>query len=183
MTAFIVADNIKQSKKTEITAMPREILEHILVHLDDKSLLKASHVCTLFASVAEAAFAQKYSNEYYKVYGWLDHDKSFHEVMLSKYGEKIRKLKISVDEKHERLLDLAERTCCNLISIDLCRPPKNILSKNLKEVRLARLTNLNRASFTEFINECQQLEILQLDGDYVDLLDVLDGLNNLKTLE
>lgn len=59
--------SIEQGEKIKLAEMPREILEYILIHLDYKDLLTASHVCKLFASVAKTAFAQKNKNECYRI--------------------------------------------------------------------------------------------------------------------
>lgn len=160
--------------------MPVEILEHISIHLDDKSLLWSSHVCKSFASAAETAFAQKYSNRLYKVDKWLDENMAFHEGVLFKYGSKIRMLDISVAKEDERLLDLAEQTCSNLNCLKLHWTPKIIHATGLTEAHLVFVKNLDTASFTEFINHNQQLEFLRLNDSCGGLLGVLNGLNALK---
>lgn len=103
-----------QNKKVQLSEMPTEILEHILMHLDGEHLLNASHVCKLFASVAETAFARKYSNKCYQIS--KKSENSFHKIMLSKYGEKLRRLQI-IENDDEDLLDLVEQKCYNLKSI------------------------------------------------------------------
>lgn len=169
----------EQTKKVNLLDLPREILEHILIHLDDdKQFLAASHVCKLFASVAETAFARKYSNEYYTID--CLYKRSLGTIMLNKYGEKIRKIMVIGD--YEGLLDLIEQECCNLERVTLIDVPKMIILKDLKKVILKGIPNLNRETFTEFINNNQQLESFVFDdtGDF--LLDLLDRrLKNLKT--
>lgn len=104
--------------------MPREILEDILVHLDDRSMLRASHVCKLFASVVETAFARKYSNEYHVFYAYYESDKSFGKVMLTKYGEQMRWIKLF--NGNEEILDLMEQNCHSLERVKLISVPKMI---------------------------------------------------------
>lgn len=102
--------------------------------------------------------------------------------MLTKYGEKIRLLEI--DDSDKWLYDLVEQNCCNLTNIKLISAPRMISLKNMKEVRLVEIQNLNRETFAEFINNNQQLETLEVTYVETDLLDILDGrLNMLKTLD
>lgn len=159
--------------------MPIEILEQIFIHLDNKHLLIASHVCKLLASVAETAFAKKYSKEYYEILS--ECETSFHKVMLNKYGDKIRKIIVSNED--EELVDLVQQKCSNAESLNLLGVPKMILLMNLKEVILSGVCNLNRARFDDFINNNNKLESLELRFIEVDLLDILnDRLNVLKNL-
>lgn len=169
-----------QNKKVQLSEMPTEILEHILMHLDGEHLLNASHVCKLFASVAETAFARKYSNKCYQIS--KKSENSFHKIMLSKYGEKLRRLQI-IENDDEDLLDLVEQKCYNLKSITISGVPKMIMLKDLKEASLRGIRNLNRKTFAEFINNNRQLEVLDIRNIKIDLLNILDGrLNMLKSL-
>lgn len=158
--------------KINLLEMPREILERIFIHLDDdEDLLTASHVCKLFASVVETAFAQKYSSRYY----CMDRLKgSFHEVILTKYGEKMRNIK---------LLNLVEQKCSNLKNVQLGHMSVRPMLKNLKEVSLIHLYGANRASLTRFFNDNYQIEALDIGSMLTNLIGVLDGrLNMLKRL-
>lgn len=170
--------------------MPMEILEHILMHLNsDKHLLAAPHVCKSFAAAAETAFARKYSNKCYRISlaRWLFEKhrqsiSSFHQIMLAKYGAKIRN--ITIDGDDERLLALAEQKCCNLRVLKLIAVPKMLMVKDVKKLLLIRIRNVDRETFAELINNNQQLEFLNIKGTDVDLIDILDGrLNELKTLK
>lgn len=183
-----VADNIlmdetiqsaEQNKEIHLSEMPIEMLKHILIHLDDKNLVVTSHVCKSFASAAELAFEQNYSKKYYVIH---DKDKnSIDKGMLTKYGTKIRKIKFSVYYNDVgygaslELLDLIEQKCCNLKSIELHRTPRMIVLKDLKEVILDGVYNLNLEIFAGFINNNQQLETLAIFEADVHLVDILDG--------
>lgn len=162
-----------QSKKIEILELPKDVLEHILIHLDDKSLLIASHVCKLFASVAESAFARKYAKNFYKVYDGEAYEtkRLFQNVMLTKYGSKILNINISY-YRNGTLLETIEQNCCNL---------KSVVLNNFTGI--PNLKDISRESFTEFIKNYQQLESLELNYIDVNLVDALDGLNMLKTLK
>lgn len=179
----------KQTKRVKLLDIPIEILVQILIYLENEDLLDASHVCKLFASAAGTAFAQKYSKIFYEIdfmlVRFFEDTKanalSFHKVMVNKYGEKMRMMSINGDEGG--LLDLIEQKCCSLIKVELIEVPMIISFKNLKEIRLRQIQNLNSQTFTEFINANDQLEILKLEAIEVDLLHVLNGqLNRLKHL-
>lgn len=188
---FYFSGNIpvdEQSDEVKLSEMPMEILQEILVHLDHKHLLTASHVCKSFAAAAETPFAQKYSKERncIVIYGMSDEEKesvrSFHEIMLNKYGDKMRNM--SIGGADERLLDLVEQKCCNLKELELSNVAKIIMANDLKTIRLCEIHNLNRETFGAFIDHNQRLEFLEIINNDVDLLDLLDGrLNSLKTLE
>lgn len=75
----------EQMEKFNLLKLPRELLEEILIHLDNKDLLIASHVCKLFASVAETVFARIYSDDSYEIDG-TDQLQKCDKVMLTKYG-------------------------------------------------------------------------------------------------
>lgn len=160
--------------------MLREILEHILVDFDDKNLLKASHVCKLFASVVETVFARKYSDQYFHFDG-REMKKSYGKVMLTKYGGKIRW--ISVVDGDDEILGLIEEKCRSLERVKLVSVSKMIHLKDMKEVSLMSVDNLDREEFAEFISHNQQIEALALDDTDLNVIEVLDGLNSLKTLE
>lgn len=87
----------------ELSQMPMEILEHILAHLDDdKHLLTASHVCKSFAAAAETAFARKYTDDWYciEISYLADASKrSFHQIMLNKYGGKVRNILVDCGDE------------------------------------------------------------------------------------
>lgn len=170
------------SKKVQLSEMPKEILEEILIYLDDKSLLNASHVCKLFASVAETAFARKYSKEYYGINGSLI-DTEFGKVMVNKYGGKMQHIEIIGGD--EELYHLVEQKCGNLKSLFLDDVSRMIMLKDLKEVYLGFVRNLDHETLAEFFNDNRQLETLELvDQPEIDLTDILDGrLNVLKELE
>lgn len=172
--------------------MPREILEHILADLDAKSMLIASHVCKSFASAVETAFARKYANDYYYLcYGYYRHfggpdfiqrETAFEKTMVAKYGGLMRE--IHMLEVDEETLDLVERNCHSLERARLINVPRMIELKDLKEVCLIGVRNLNRGTFAEFINRNQQLETLVLRDTRLSLIEVLDGqLNSLKTFK
>lgn len=72
---------IEQNESINLLKLPTEVLEHILIHLKDKDLLSASHVCKLFASVVEAAVKRKYSEQ---CYFHAEYKKSFDKIMLTK---------------------------------------------------------------------------------------------------
>lgn len=172
----------EQSQKVKLSEMPIEILEQILINLDDEHLLAASLVCKLFAAVAERAFAKNYDNEPYEICDSSERKKSFHKIMVSKYGGKMRKLKIT--DQDEQLLDLVEQNCCNLRNIYLNGVPRMIHLKGLKGIGLNRVRNLNRDTFTELIENNRDLEFLAIRKNAVDLIDILDGrVNALKRLE
>lgn len=174
----------EQREKVNLSELPKDILEQILIHLDDEHLLKASHVCKSFASAAETAFARKYSNKCYDITHKDDAMKnSFHKVILMKYGGKIQNLDIFIVHD-EDLLDLVEQKGGNLESLKLYVVPKIIMVNNLKEVYLGLIHNLTREQFAEFINNNPQLVSFKLKHFDIDLLDLLDGrLKMLKTLK
>lgn len=162
-----------QLEKIELLDMPMEILEEILFHLadDDKDLLTASHVCKSFAAAAETAFARRYASKKYYIHFFGTAGKaresklSFYKTMLSKYGGKIKNLYIFCDEGH--IANVVEQSC-----------------GNLKQVHLIGVRNLNRETFSKFINTNRQLHALEIESIDTDLLDILDGrLNELKTLK
>lgn len=162
--------------------MPIEILEQILINLDDEHLLAASLVCKLFAAVAETAFGQKYSNEPYKIHDSSERMKTFHKIMVSKYGGKVRRLQCT--DQDEQLLDLIEQNCCNLKRIYLGQIPKLIKLKGLKGITLEGAGNLNRETFTELIDNNRDLEYLGIRKNTFDLIDLLDGrVDALETLD
>lgn len=159
--------------------MPVEILEHILVHLDDKSLLRASHVCKSFAAAAQLAFAQKYSNEYYNISG---HEKPFQKVMLQKFGSFLRR--ITTFYTDQEMDDLITVNCICLKEAQISYAPNMIQLSGLDEVSLENVDNLDQATFTEFLTQNQQLKTLTLDDDYCDLVVLLDRrLTRLNKLE
>lgn len=175
-----IASN-ENSKRTNLLEMPIEILEQILIHLQANEMLRASHVCKVFASAVETAFARKFSKRYYIVFNPDKSERAFHKTIFNKYGDKIRKLEF--EDVDESLLDLIEQKCCNLEEASLICVPKLVSLKGLKKAMLFRIDNLNRETFTEFINNNLQLESLNLSQIDVDLVDVLDGrLNMLKNL-
>lgn len=112
----------KCKKEIEVLAMPNEILQQIFINLEDEDLLSVSGVCKLFASNAEAAFGQKYSDEFYWIYGY---EIFYHMDTLSKYGQKISKIGVDdVSDEDKWFLDMIEQNCCNLKCIDLSEVPK-----------------------------------------------------------
>lgn len=159
---------------------PREIWEHILIHLDGKYLLFASHVCKLFASVAETAFAQKYSKSRYEVnVARSAREKPLHEVMLTKYGENIR----SIRSRDETLTDLIERKCCKLKNVDIGYASRLPIFQNLKAFRMESASSSARDAVAKFINDNDQLETLSIKSSLNDWSHMLDGrLNMLKKL-
>lgn len=176
-----------ESDKPTLSEMPMEILEFILMHLDDTHLLTASHVCRSFAAAAELAFARKHFSKHYRysVYRTVGNEqkskRSFHQTILNKYGAKIRKISISGNDEH--MLRLVERKCCNLTNVKLSDVSRMIAVKNLKQIWVRAIRNLNRRTLGKFINNNRQLEILDINID-ANLLGLLDGrLNKLKTLE
>lgn len=171
----------EQNKKINLLEMPTEILENILIHLKrSEDLLTASHVCKSFACAAGTAFARQQAKDIYLIHDFGDRKRLLlHEIMLNKYGEKIRDLRIF--DKDDSLLDLIEQKCCNLQRIYLIDVSKIIIVKNLRKAFLQGIINLNREDFVEFINNNQRLENLRLEN--IDSLDILDGrLNMLKKL-
>lgn len=162
-------------EKLNLSRMPSEVLEHILIYLDNKNLLKASHVCKKFASVAETVFVRKYSKELYLA-------RRSEEALLNKYGGVLRS--IEVCEGDEKILDLIERKCHSLERARLIWIPKMIQLKNLKEAFLRDVKNLNRRMFNEFINNNRQLEVFLLEDNDLNLVDLMDDrLNSLKTFK
>lgn len=173
--------------KINLSEFPKELLEQILIHLNDKELLTASHVCKSFKAAAEMAFAQKYSkerqegNDGYIIANYKDNaEKSFQKVMLTKYGAKIQSL--SMIDQDDELLTLVEQKCCSLKSVYLYDMSKMPMLKGLKKVMLSRV-NLNRDTFADLINNNPGLESLFINEIRNDLLDIMDGrLNMLKSL-
>lgn len=161
----------EQSEKIQLAEMPREILERILIYLDYKNLLTASHVSKLFASIAETAFERKNKNEHYKI---IQHQENKADVvMLNKYGEKMQK--VTIIRCEEKWLDLVQEKCRNLKGLSLIGVPKIIMLKNLKEVSLDGIQNLDRDTFLEFIDNNPDIESLALKYIDVDLLSILDN--------
>lgn len=70
----------EQDVGINLSGLRKDLLKRILIHLDDKELLNASHVCKSFEEAAEMAFAQKYTNKSYNV---DEMPKSFDKVMLT----------------------------------------------------------------------------------------------------
>lgn len=179
--------NVQPNEQINLSQMPVEILERILIYLDNKQLLNASHVCKLFASVAENAFAQKYSKNVYYLDRFSKREISllFHEVMLNKYGGKMRNIDLS--DKNESINRLIERKCCNLESFDV-NDISNIPNlSGLKRMSLCHNLYGNCGwdgeQFTKFINNNKQLECLELSFLGFDVMDILDDqLNMLKYL-
>lgn len=169
----------EQSDELNLLDLPHEMLEHILIHLEDEDLLTASHVCKLLASTVETAFGLKYANRDYSIESKSTH---FHEVMLTKYGEKIRKFwAYDIDEA---LLDVIERKCCNLTHATFYCVPKLPMLNNLKEFKGRFVLEWNRNTLIKFINDNAQLEFLLIGNVPTDFTDVLNGrLNMLKRLE
>lgn len=92
-------------QKVNLLELPREILEKFFIYMDEdmlingKYLLIASHVCKLFASVAERVFAREYFDERYDIKGWGEEKETlFYRTMLNRYGEKIREIHVSCDD-------------------------------------------------------------------------------------
>lgn len=126
-------------EKVNLSKMPIEILENVLIHLDNKSLLAASHVCKSFASVVETAFARKYSDQYY----YPCRNKSFENVILTKYGGQIRWIEFSW-RHDEEILDLIEQKCRSLERFYLGEAPKMIILNGLKEASMFQVGNVSR---------------------------------------
>lgn len=167
----------EQSEKIKLVEMPQEILERILIHLDYKNLLTTSHVCKLFASIAESAFARKNKNEYYRIFGYQE--TKVDRLILNKYGEKVQNIEII--NREENLLDLVQEKCPNLKGLSLNLVSKVIMLQNLKEVSLGKVDNLDREKFLEFLNNNPDIESLKLLRFDVDLLSMLyDRLHMLK---
>lgn len=172
----------EQSDELNLLDMPREILEHIFINFEKKDLLTASHVCKLFASVAETAFALKYAINCYGIDWSYADNKPLHEVMVRKYGESIQN--IHVYQIDEPVNDLIERTCGKLKIAAFMFVPKLPMLKNLKEFTIHAAHEWNRDSFNSFINDNAQLQLLEIGEIPIDVIDVLDGrLNVLKTLK
>lgn len=167
-----------------ILDMPREVLEQILCRLDDRDLLSASHVCTQFAVVAETAFELKYSNRDYCISaGAQSNEKSIHEVILTKYGDRIGSIKIDCSG-NETLVDLIERRCLNLECAIFSNASKLPMLRNLRQLTLHGEHEWDRDHFIRFIDANRQLETLDIDNVAVDVIDVLDGrLNRLTYLK
>lgn len=165
-----------QSEKIKLTEMPREILERILIYLDYRNLLTASHVCKLFASIAKSAFARKNKTEHFDI---QRRENKVEVLMLKKYGKKLQN--ISIFGCKEKLLDLIQKKCRNLRGLRLHYVPKVIMLQNLKEVSMGAVENLDRQTFLEFINNNAQIERLELSHINVDLMSILD--NHLHMLE
>lgn len=182
------SEPIEQGEKKKLCEMPVEILVKILIHLDFESLLRASHVCQLFASVAETAFEKKNANIPFRINHCNDKKpKHFYMAVLNKYGDKMRKLDIDFDGLDDDVFHLlgaiwGNLKCCWLQDAPML-PPLNNLTEAIFDVSSNGVAlNLSRQSFSEFISNNQQLEHLDLGID-VDLLDILDGrLDKLKSL-
>lgn len=84
-----MAQSNDHNNEIGLSTMPTEILELIFNHLNDEDLLTTSHVGKRFAAVTENIFGQKYRDEAYYIDELSDSFK-FHEVILSKYGEKLQ---------------------------------------------------------------------------------------------
>lgn len=111
-----------------------------------------------------------------------DAEKSFHKVILTKYGGKIREL--YMDFHDDELLTLIEQKCCSLKSVHFYHISRMPMLMGLQKIHLPKVQNLNRETFTEFINNNQQLESLRIEGIQTDLLNMLDGrLDMLKELK
>lgn len=168
---------ILRSSKLELMAMPKEILEHIFIHLEGRDLLTASHVCKIFAAIAEIAFGRRYSKQFWFV--WVSDDNKYHyeyhKIMLSKYGKKLSSILISdVPDARDWILDVIEQNCCNLKSITLSRVPKIINLKGLKDVSLFRVRNMSKEHLNRLIDNNGQLESLTFTNDRsIELLEML----------
>lgn len=152
---------MEQSENVELLDLSIEMLEHILITLGEKDLLVASHVCKTFAAAAEIAFARKFANERYDIYG--SKDSRFHKIILNKYGDKVRDLSIQcVDDE---FCDLIEQKCCNSEKVDLWDVARMPKLKDLNEIGLNNIRTLNRETFVEFINNSHELEHLKFSDD------------------
>lgn len=120
-----------------------------------------NNVCKLFASVAENTFARKYSKAYYYVNCFRKDYKSFYNVMLNKYGRKLRK--ITLDGDDDSINRLIEQNCCSLESLYVDEISKIPILSGLKCMEFGIVNNgWNREQFTKFIDYNKQLEILGL---------------------
>lgn len=144
-------------------------MEHILFNLEDKDILTVSHVCQLFANIAELAFARRYATAQYVLWFGSNENKSsgYHRTILSKYGGKISKMCVfDLPETHEWLLNFIEQKCSNVVEIDMANIPKIVNLKGLKRVNLFNIPNLNNEQIGAFIENNLQLEKLFIQNEY-----------------
>lgn len=141
-----------QTNKIELSSMPSEILERNFIYLEDKELLIASHVCKLFASVVEIAFAREYSNKMYLLWDIL----GIQKVIISKYGQSLTALNLI--RPSDTMLDLMEQKCCNLTTFKLRFSPRIVKLSELKEVELQDVESISKECLNSFIENNQQME-------------------------
>lgn len=149
--------------KIELLSLPNEILTKIFTNLYEKDLFSVSHVCKLFAAIVEVAFAQKFSDQTFLV--WGPKRIGPEKVMLSKYGEKVSKIEIK-DVQNTEFLELVEEKCCNLTSVQLVRVPRILNFKGLKEVRFESISKVSKEELRNCIENNQQLETFEYIDSY-----------------
>lgn len=129
--------SVESCTKNGLSSLPPEILDTIFIHLEDKELLNASHVCKLFAVKSEIAFARQYAQKFWEIKGCDNITYGYHRAILTKYSGKMSNIYIY------KLPGFKEE-CYNLNCLKLTEVPHIIDSTNLKEIQLWRIRNINK---------------------------------------
>lgn len=100
---------------------------------------------------------------------------AFHEVMLTKFGEKMSKVDIYIVS--HSILELIEQKCLNLRTIGLTNVSRMPNLKGLKKVSLTDVRNITKECFITFIENNPQLEKLTYYSS-IDDIDLIECLEN-----
>lgn len=107
-----------------LTAMAPEILQRIFSYFNDDTLLRSSHVCKLFASLAKMTFKRKYAKQQYIVSPKNKVNRGFHKVILNRFGEGLQAIaiyKYNLFFNGKFLMDSLIWNCHNIRKLELLK--------------------------------------------------------------
>lgn len=119
---FAIESKHQNDDAHSLVTMAPEILQRIFSNFNDETLLMASHVCTLFASLAKKAFKRKYARKKYIISPKTRVNCGFHRVILNRFGEGLEAVvifKYNLISSDHCLMDSLTRNCHNIRKLEL----------------------------------------------------------------